>query len=139
MTGLYMHYLFHCKKCGFPTQIPTRTIGDPFGPPELRSSNAPFVALSCSSCKHVDMYVLMGNQPLPHSGSDMAVLSPQAEVYGFVKWLECEEESCRTPLPIYAVRKPGMTDEEKLADIATWSWENLTCYKGHPIPLPQKK
>ena len=125
-----LQYLFHCKNCGRPILLPFETF-EPLPEDQVsQPTDFPQIAFADHHCKHVDSYVLQYTGPRPSNEEGMAILAPQTVDVRRVDTLKCEVASCDTPLPLYAHRNAASIP------LAQWHVANMTCKRGHPIPVP---
>jgi hypothetical protein len=86
--------------------------------------------VACAKCKHV--FSLPSHQLERHSSIDG--LSPYhagAPLVVFRVYIDCDEESCETPLDILAVRNSNTSKEALEIETDSWYGENLKCPSGH--------
>jgi len=117
--------------------LPVGKLGNVFGSPALRSIDASSVGVVCPRCKFVGNYSLFENSPDYNPRDQVILVRPVGET-AFIKWLKCEVENCKTPLPLFAIWSAATTAEEREADISTWRWEKLHCPQGHKIQASLK-
>ena len=130
-------YAFHCKDCELPMKLRAETLGYMFGLPEQRRIVASSVALVCPRCKKVGNYSLLQSSPA-YNPQDQGTWECHEQDAELLDWLECGEENCKSPLPLFAVWSPTTSAEGRRADTSTWRWENLHCPDGHGIEAPLK-
>jgi hypothetical protein len=131
-----IYYAFHCKNCQIRTRFPLRTILEAT---KYRGNEIDSVALACEHCKHVDIYSLKAESPAPNGSEDRVERPPTVEIqiHGFIKFLDCEDRRCRTPLLVIAPRSLATTDAEDEAYASAWEWDELRCPNGHLILKPK--
>jgi hypothetical protein len=105
---------------------------------EWSDEDAQPVVVACSECKRVYSFE---TQRLKALATDYGLSpdNPEAPMHAFRVQLWCGTQGCETPLKVFAVRKRDTTDEELQREKADWTWENLTCPSGHPIPNSQAR
>jgi predicted RNA-binding Zn-ribbon protein involved in translation (DUF1610 family) len=140
MTTAHAYCVFPCANCGVEILLPFAMLETPIASPGDPSTDFVAVAVSCPECKDVAMHqVKRRNSPLPAESGDRLEWLIRDGDYCFVASLQCAKEDCDTQLAVFAPRNGPMTDEEKAADRATWTWAGLRCPRGHAIPKPVKK
>jgi hypothetical protein len=134
---MFIHYVLHCKNCVMPLLLPRDTIEQPFADQDYRPNDSLCVGVACPHCKSVETYFLHKKHP-QHNPRDQAwLLENRVEVTAHVSTLECEEQACKARLPLFAQWRQTTTEQERVADIATWLWEHLQCPDGHSIVKPK--
>lgn len=119
MTESCFYHFLLCE-CGRTLQLPVSALEKLAEHPSIRTTENFSVGVSCHGCKQIRIYGLTGNTRL----------EPMQEFREFLELLRCDEQNCRTPLKILAVRSADMTDEEYAADVASWIWDELRCPRG---------
>jgi hypothetical protein len=101
--------------------------------PELSFEDVPFVFVACIECKRVYSFETERLKALA-TQHGLSPDNPEAPMHVFRVQLWCGTQGCETPLEVFATRKRDTTAEELQKESAEWTWENLTCPSGHPIP-----
>ena len=130
--------LIHCDGCGHPSLLHAGMLQKPFSDPEESPNDTSAIGFACPHCKSLRRYFLHPQkQGQSRTGPGPAWASaPRNEETVLVGMLECEVESCEFLLPLFALWSDSTNDEERLADIETWQWENLRCPEEHVIRKP---
>ncbi len=129
------HCRFFCRWCGSVILLPHERIGLPFGAPYLRRIEVRAVATACDSCGHVSNFSLFRGSPGFDTRHGLVPAEPRGEVV-LVDWLQCREETCSYPLPLFAEAHGPLTAEAVPEMAARWNWDELTCAMGHRILAP---
>jgi hypothetical protein len=118
---------------GHPTPIRLAMLYPLEDDQEWSDVDAQPVVVACSECKRVYSFE---TQRLKELATDFGLSpdNPEAPMHAFRVQLRCDKKGCDTPLSVIAVRKRDTTAEELQREKADWTWENLTCPSGHPIP-----
>jgi hypothetical protein len=142
MTDSILCRCLACKnpKCRVELWLPVdallRLPPDPADP----SKNAPAIALLCHYCTKINRYSLAADSS-DRAGEDRLVSPDQSEDLGFLGLLKCEEESCKSPLPLVETWSHAKSAKgqyaQRAANKQNLGWENLTCANGHPVLYPQ--
>ena len=105
---------------------------------EWSDEDAQPVIVACIECKRVYSFE---TQRLRERATDygLSPWNPKSPVHAFQVRLLCGEIGCETPLLVIAVRKRDTTAEKLQKESADWTWENLVCPSGHPIPNRDQK
>jgi hypothetical protein len=133
---MHFHYVFLCRNCSIPIWLHSETLGRPFEPQGVRSSNALSIAVVCPHCKNVRSYSLAENSPDYDPKGTVVSADHIADTvpYGL---LECDAEDCKTRLPLVGVKSISTDDAKKKAELNSWNWDGLKCPTGHPISRPR--
>jgi hypothetical protein len=136
MVMVYPHLILNCKQCGSPMWLLADMIQPLFAYPVAQANRFHAIAVACENCKSVNTYILHEDFP-NHNPKDTVIgAEPLLRDVVQLESLVCEEEGCKTRLPLFALWSPAISIEERIADIGTWHWENMRCPLGHPIPRP---
>lgn len=136
VTDIYNYRCLNCKNCCMPIMLLAEKIQPLFADPERLPNQHHAIVARCGTCKSVETYILHpqieGYNPKDRPMGDTLLHGDTVRVTN----IECVAERCGILLPLFAVWTPSTTEEERLAEISTWRWENLKCPKGHSIPKP---
>ena len=100
-------------------------------------NNARAIGIVCPHCKFAGRHFLDGKGEGTQS-EDEKVMEQFAQNFETLceSWLRCDEESCRSMLPLMLQAGREMTSEDYAHYRSRWRFDHLVCPNGHPIRKP---
>ena len=117
----WFYHVFACRSCALPIWFRAEMLGGTFGPPALRTMDAPSVAFVCPHCKQVQSRSLRETSP-DYDQTGSTVFSEQFLDTVPFGWLQC---GCKTPLPLFGVTMIPTDSEEWKKERMTWKLDGL--------------
>jgi hypothetical protein len=65
------------------------------------------------------------------------VLQDEVVDTSYLGLLRCEEETCKSRLPLFARWSIAMSASDRKEAANTWIWDGLLCERSHPILKPK--
>jgi len=136
---------FLCRnpECGKPMRFPIeallRLTVDPADP----SIRASAIAVLCHHCTQIKRHSLLPNSS-DQFDADRFVLQDRSVGMNLLGWLRCDEETCKSRLPLIETWSQTITSvrqmelrEENMKKVNWDELSTLTCPGVHLIPYPQ--
>jgi len=128
------HYACQCKSCSNPMWLPIETLRQTFllrAPP---CTDEVSFGVVCPVCTQARNYSISKSSPDHGPKDSLAMGLPQKLTTFFVRSLRCDEESCSTPLLLFALWSDSTTSEDQRIDESGWKRGNdLHCPEHHRI------
>src|SRR5215472_9838647 len=134
MPLVNLHYVFHCKSCHAPLVLHAEKLGQQFMPRGNRPIGTRCVGVACPQCKEIRCY----SNDKRHWQYDptwrLVYRHPIVETEVLAAALHCADSFCVPLTRLVSPARPGMSKEERAAEIASWNWDGFFCNAGHQIP-----
>jgi hypothetical protein len=142
-TILCRFFLCRNPECGKPLRLPLETLLWLTANPADPSIRASAIAVLCHHCTRINSYSLLQNSS-DRVDADQFVSPDRSAGINLLKWLRCDEETCKSRLPLIETWSQVTTHvrqmellEENMKKVNWDELSTLTCPEVHQIPFPQ--
>ena len=121
-------------------QLPLDTLLQLIADPADPSKDVLAIAVLCHRCSQIETYSLAADSS-DRAAEDRLVGLDRTEGMNLLKWLQCDEATCQSHIPLIETWSNAIPHEEqgsiRLANLKEFGWTGLFCPNGHPVPFPQ--